>query len=768
MKSKHLLGKIALTMALAVSSSVSVVSAADSSSAQTVKRELDPNAQLFTYMDFEDGWGKVTKDINAALKDTPLGNKDFVVLADALGLSQIKAFGMSSTSLKDGYDNRFFLHTPGGRTGLLAIFPGKPAAFEGARFAPADADLFADARLDAPAVVSAITQIATGVSDNREAATLALAMFMADPTGYGSLLNFKGRVVAIARLHPHQEIARVEAESSSKIPLDVFLRAEGGGTSVSKILSKKDDWQSETKGGRTYFSTDKNGNEIVVIVEGETVAAGLPRAFVEECLTRKDSLAQATAFTQALGDTAQMGHAVFYATPRVYAELRGYTDHAMGLAGLMSSAHGAQYIQQLLATIPAPTKPVISVIVARSDGLLVRERSVQSLKMTLPVVALLTPDFLGQILRVTAQTYAATNAEEHANETLHQKISADLDRAGEAAMRYFAAHTDEGTVKLSALRDVMPEEKLPDFQSTLANDIEFTRQSDKVELELKSGHSITHVIKLTPAQHATIEANLQKIAEASVEYLVVKNSSPSISSLVDSGYFEKIESLFGEDYDQLTLELNTPKLTVTTPGGQEVSYTRDPLAIAQARHRQAERQIVIERNLAKIYAVAQQFLEANPNESVVGFSQLAEKELVEIKPVAGEDYAQDLTNISKNQPKLSITSPRAGTVTWVRPLDTATQSDLTKQLSEIEHSAAHYFAKNPKAEVVISGELLPPPVVKEPSMETSDANIESIENADHQSLPDLTSLVIRRDYKSIKLTLESGQEIEVPRSIAKK
>ena len=204
MKSKHLLGKIALTMALAVSSSVSVVSAADSSSAQTVKRELDPNAQLFTYMDFEDGWGKVTKDINAALKDTPLGNKDFVVLADALGLSQIKAFGMSSTSLKDGYDNRFFLHTPGGRTGLLAIFPGKPAAFEGARFAPADADLFADARLDAPAVVSAITQIATGVSDNREAATLALAMFMADPSGYGSLLNFKGRVVAIARLHPHQ------------------------------------------------------------------------------------------------------------------------------------------------------------------------------------------------------------------------------------------------------------------------------------------------------------------------------------------------------------------------------------------------------------------------------------------------------------------------------------------------------------------------------------------------------------------------------------
>jgi len=761
MKSKPSLWKFAITLALGISS---FASAADSSSAQTVKRELDPNALLYTYMDFEDGWGKVTQDINAALKDTPLGKKNFAVLADALGLSQIKAFGMSSTSLKDGYDNRFFLHTPGGRTGLLAIFPGKPAAFEGARFAPSDADLFADVRLDAPALVSTISQIAASVSDNEEVATLALAMFMADPTGYGSLSGFKGRVTAIARLHAHQEIARVETESSSKIPLDIFLRAEGGGSNVSKILSKKDDWTSEAKGGRTYFSADKNGNEIVVIVEGETVVAGLPRAFVEECLARKDSLAQNTAFTQALAETAQMGHAVFYATPRVYSELRGYSDHAMGLAGLASSQHGARYIQQLLATIPAPTKPVISVIVARPDGLLVRERSVQSFKMALPAVALFTPDFLGQILRVTAQTYAATSAEERANETLHQKISADIDRAGEAASRYFATHSDEGTVKLSVLRDAMPEEKLPDFQSTLTNDIEFTRQSDKVDLELKSGHSIAHVIKLTPAQHTVIETNLKKIAEASVEYLVAKNSTPSISSLVDAGYFEKIESLFGEDYDQLTLELNTPKLTVTTLGGQEVSYDRDSLAIAQARHRVAERQIAIERNLAKIYAVAQQFLEANPNESVVGFSQLEEKELVEIKPVAGEDYAQELTNITKNQPKLSISCPRAGTVTWVRPLDNATQSDLTKRLSEIEHSAAQYFAKNRKAEVVISGELLPPPVVKEPSMETSEANIESIENADHQSLPDLTSLVIRRDYKTIKVTLESGQEIEVPRS----
>jgi hypothetical protein len=761
--------KIVAASALVVGSSLS---GAEPGSAQTVKRELDPNGQLFTYVDIGDGWQKTAADINTALKDTPWGKKDFVALADALDLSQIRAFGLSATSLKDGYDNRIFVYTPGGRKGLLTIFPGKPAAFEGARFSPSDADFFADVRLDIPAAVSAITQIAGSVSDNREMAALALDMLRKDPTGYGSLLNFRGRVIAVARLHAHAELAKLNLERPATIPVDVFLRAEGGGALVTKLLSDGEAWKREERGGRAYFTSSKEGTDAVIIVEGETVTAGAPRAFVEECLIRKEGLAQNTGFMQALADTAQMGHAVFYATPRLYSEFREFANASLkpGLeaAEFLASGHNTQYLQQLLNSFPLPTKPVISVLVARADGLLVRQRAPQSLKAALPVVALLTPEFLGQILRLSAQAYAAKDAEDRAGEITHQKISSDLDRAGAAATRFFAAHADTDTVKLSALREAMPEEKLPDFQEIVASEIEFSRQSDKIDFELKIGGSLTHVFTLTPTQRAAIEANLQRLAAASTDYLVAGNSSVSPDTLVEKGFMPKIEPVIGEDYNQVTLELGTAKLTVTTPGAQEISVDRDPLAVVQARHRQAERQIAIEHNLAKIDAIAQQFLVANPDESSVSYEQLAQKELVsEIKPVAGENYADDLGSISKNQEKLEISSPRAGTVTWLRPLDPAVQKKLTKQLKEIERNAAQYFANNPTAEVVISGELLPPPAVKEDKPDSSETSAETSENAD-QKLPDLTALVIRRDYKNIKVTLDNGHEVEVPRSKIKK
>jgi len=56
-------------------------------------------------------------------------------------------------------------------------------------------------------------------------------------------------------------------------------------------------------------------------------------------------------------------------------------------------------------------------------------------------------------------------------------------------------------------------------------------------------------------------------------------------------------------------------------------------------------------------------------------------------------------------------------------------------------------------------------VVKD-SKPTEAEILETAENIE-KKLPDLTTLVIRRGYKNLKVTLENGQEIEVPRSKAK-
>ena len=40
-----------------------------------------------------------------------------------LGLTRVRAIGMSSQAVADGYDNRLFLAMPEGRSGLFTLFP---------------------------------------------------------------------------------------------------------------------------------------------------------------------------------------------------------------------------------------------------------------------------------------------------------------------------------------------------------------------------------------------------------------------------------------------------------------------------------------------------------------------------------------------------------------------------------------------------------------------------------------------------------------------
>lgn len=752
--------KLVLTTLL----SASALFAAPADPAQVVKRELNADGQLFTYIDFEGGWRKVAQDVQAAFKDTAVGKKDLVTLADASGLSQIRALGLSSTSLKDGYDNRLFVYTPGGRKGLLAIFPGEPAAFDGARLVPADADFFMELKLDVPAVMDAITQIAASVTDSREMAQMAIDAMRKDPKGYGTLLDFKGKVVAAFRLHSPDAVHRAKMEFSMQPPMDLFLQSAGGGTIVKAELAASEDWKREEQGKRIHFTKTNNEVEILVVVEGESVTAGFPRAFVEECLARKEGLAQSSAFKQALADTAVKGHGIVYVTPRAVHELRNLLNgiSAFTMNPWIKGRTKYDMMRQLLASIPTPTKPVASVMVARPDGLLLRERSTQSLKASLPGVALLTPDFLGQFLRAAAETYVASTAVEREGEAIHKKISGDLDAVRAAAQKYFDAHSEEGEISFSTLREKMVEEKLPAL-AEVQGDITFSRLSDQISFDLKNGHSITHVFPLATEQRKAIENTLKQLAEASAEYLLAGNSYVSVSRLVEAGYMAKPEIFVGEDYDSVSCELEVATLTVKTPGGQEISYERNPGFLIQARRCQAERQIAIEKNLARIHAAARKFLEENTDASSVSFEQLAEKGLVaDIQPIAGENYGSEFYNLTKEDAKLSINAPRAGTVVWVRPLDEVVRAELTARLAEIERAAAQYFAKNPKAEVVVSGELIPPP----PSKVAKPAEPQDSEGIEPKQ-PDLSVLVIRRDYTSIKLALENDQLIEVSRTKAK-
>ena len=315
---------------------------------------------------------------------------------------------------------------------------------------------------------------------------------------------------------------------------------------------------------------------------------------------------------------------------------------------------------------------------------------------------------------------------------------------------------------LAELRAALPDKKLPELPE-VSGDTRFTRGSDQWTLELKNGRSVVHLFTLTPAQRRAIEANLKMLSDASLEYLLAEHGYASYHALVDTGLLPTLEAVSGEDYDSINVELDTATLSVRTPGDQEVSYTRDPAAMAKARHRLAEQQIAIERNLSKIFLAAQKHFAESPADSSVSFEKLAEQGLVsEIKAVAGEDYARDLSSMSKEDAKLSVTSSRIGTVVWVRPLDPKLKETYIRKLTELEAAVSRSFAQNPTAEVVVSGELIPPFVTQEQKNNEDDAA-----PAQAGKAPDLSALVIRRDYKTLKVSFEGGQEIVVPRTSAK-
>src|SRR5207237_8459802 len=94
----------------------------------------------------------------------PYAKQDYAALAGTLGLTDIKAAGVSSVPDGTGFfRNRMFFYTPGDRHGLLLGLGGKPGPFTHVKLAPADAAFFAEAEVDLPVVYRAINDVVTKV-----------------------------------------------------------------------------------------------------------------------------------------------------------------------------------------------------------------------------------------------------------------------------------------------------------------------------------------------------------------------------------------------------------------------------------------------------------------------------------------------------------------------------------------------------------------------------------------------------------------------------
>jgi hypothetical protein len=747
---------------------------------QAVRRELSPDALFHTYIDFEGGWGQVGRELTDALKGTSISETtlDLPGAFETLGISQIRALGMSSNAVAGGYDNRFFLYTPSGRAGLFSVFPGTPGPFHAAQFAPADADLVLDVRLDIPALVKMVESLARTFSADAKSADAVIAAFR-DKEGnkLPQLLAYQGRVIAIVRMNPQEEIERAQAELSRELPFKFFVLLETGGRLLADTIAKDDGWLREKKNGRTYYTRkpDESGRteNVSLVVDGDQFIAA-SSDLAEECLAKKGGLANSPEYAAALAESASEGHVLLYMTPKFFTSVRDLSKWLfLANSGMLQrSARESLIASQLISMMPAPTKPLTSVVVARADGLLVRGHSVQSLKASLPAAALITPDFLGRLAVYAARAWAIEDTRTHETERAQKELTPSLQQVGEIAQNYFAANPEAESVTLSALKAAYPKDNLPDFSAVSSTEVEILRASDVVILEHNTLGTIQHTMPLTDTQRAIIEKNLSAIDQAAIESMIIEGSGYAYAgSLIDNGWIDpKPTSLLGEDYSGLSPTLAEPRLSVTTRGNQEVAITREPKAVAHARRAIAERQLHVQRNLSKAHTAARRYFEVSPEEYAVSFDDLAKKELKpELTPIAGENYS-DLSFAREETGSVSLTHPRIGQVTYKVPPTPERIADLRARLQRLERAASEYFAKNPKAELVVGGEIYEEPAAPADASSHDEAAAVIVRDGSSAPsvMPDLTALVIHRDYETIKASLETGYEVSVPRTKTKR
>lgn len=134
-----------------------------------VNQHLALGGEFYLYADVEGDVDEVAKMMTQLYGHLPAEGtppqlmflrQDFEMLAELMGLSDVKAFGMSSVEAGEaGFENRAYLHFGGPREGLAAMLGGEPQVLTAARIAPADVVFFSTGTFDGRALFQTVRDI---------------------------------------------------------------------------------------------------------------------------------------------------------------------------------------------------------------------------------------------------------------------------------------------------------------------------------------------------------------------------------------------------------------------------------------------------------------------------------------------------------------------------------------------------------------------------------------------------------------------------------
>lgn len=433
-----------------------------------VTRHLELGGTIYGYVDIDGDVERLATlarsmvdNIATEVPQAAAFKQDFVQIAADLGLSDVKAVGLSSVAdPAGGFRNRCFFYTPAGRRGLLAGLGGPAAPFENLRLAPANADVFCENDLDLPAVYASlrtiVARVAGEASANLMETQLKSAGKQAGISAYDIIQSWKGRTTCVLRFEGDGSIT-IPAKQPVTIPaFSLLLRFDGIAPSLKPLLDSVPVFEKSEVNGVSIYSLKPQipveGWAPLLAIDGNALCIATSRTFFDDCFgSATPRLAAVPDFAASLAALGREGNGLTYISPNFFARLRQLPQ--LNRSGDPEMLRALNFV---MLNIPQPTKPLLSVRTNLPDGILFRSAWCTSLKANLAALAVYNPVTIGVMSAMAIPAFQKVRG------TSQEKtIQNNLRQLSAAAQQYYleTGNTNATYDDLVGLNRYMPDPK---------------------------------------------------------------------------------------------------------------------------------------------------------------------------------------------------------------------------------------------------------------------------------------------------------------------
>ena len=400
--------------------------AAEAARFEAVSKQLDPGGVLHAYVSVDGDLSAIGAYVKSFMDDMrPLASDVPHVHVPALlkisGLDAVSAVGMSSRRTVDGFRNKFYVHAPNGRKGLLRVMAGDSKPFEVLNLAPSGTDLVIEQDLNLKTLYEAVLEGAVVQMGEQGKAMVQMQVKQPLPPPFTFTLekvlaDLDTQVTIIIDADPTKMVNIPDAPKELKMPqlsgavlidglgwianeltkvLEPMLAQGGNRTPPFKIL-RNANWvgmqldliSASSASEREKKEISELGLETALLAHhvpsGKLVLAS-GKEFADKLFAPKPGLGQDPVFLKTMKDLPMEGTALTYASPAFFSSLRQFIEKANELSNDKEHEQDDRFAVTSLLNLllPKNARGEGRVTTNTKDGILTVSNSAHSLKNTI-------------------------------------------------------------------------------------------------------------------------------------------------------------------------------------------------------------------------------------------------------------------------------------------------------------------------------------------------------------------------------------------------